>query len=151
MANDTDTSQIQVFETSLRLKVEVNQEEKDRAAKDLADATMLHNQLIVERKVSNSDFTDRINQQRGVMSATAKVVKHGLREEEISANMEFDRNMNMVRYVRTDGEELTEGGDWLPVTDKQRALADAMRQEKLPGTGGEEDPEALAGGLETEE
>ncbi len=148
----TDTSQIQVFETSLLIKVEVSPEEKDRSARALADATELHERLVTERKATNSDYTERIHQQRGIMSAEAKIVKHGLRMEETAVNVEFNREANTIRYTYVDGGELVNGENWRPITEKERGLADAMRQEQLPGTDGDEgDPEAVVAGLETEE
>lgn len=125
---------IQTFETSLLLKMEINQDDKDRAAQKLANATELHGRLIEERKATNSDYTDRIHQQRGVMSAEAKTVKYGLREVETDVKVEFNREKNLIRYTRIDSNELVNGEDWHPATDKEHGLANAMLQKDLPGT-----------------
>ena len=118
-----------------RMSIEVSQDDRNAAARDLAEATLKHNLLVDDRTRTVSDFTKRINKQAGVMESLATTVQDGLIEEEVRCVQELDFEQARTRVLKKANGEVVE--DWRPMTEAERQLA-------LPGT--DDDGDEAAGG-----
>ena len=135
---------MRTLEVVRKIKVEVSQEYRDNASRELADSTLIHNQLVGDRTKTVSDYTTRIKKQAGIMEDRARIVQEGLLEREVRCVQEFNDVTGQTRVIKKNGEVVE---DWRAMTAAEAQLAIPEEPEEGAAGDGDGDGTGDSGGL----
>lgn len=115
------------------LLVDITDEDKDGRKNRLADVVLELAEIDAKKAEAMSGFNKELKDKRKEMNALAAAIRTGQEKKELDCFERFDFRRNVVETRRSDTEEVID----------ERAMTMDERQERLPGTEGEDEPSSV--------